>query len=137
MPNYMIRARFTADAWEALYTSSVDRREIISRTLEDTGGRLIDYYFNFGDADVIVITEAPDNVTAASAVIAVTRSGAITDVRTTVLMSYEESIEALRHSGAMVIHHLNRRRVTVAWYRQGLLFCASFSNVQRQIARVY
>lgn len=101
MPNYMIQARFTAEAWEALYSSDVDRREVISKMLEDAGGRLIDYYFSFGDADVIVITEAPDNVTAASAVIAVAKSGAVTDVRTTVLMSYEEGIEALRHSGAM------------------------------------
>ena len=35
MPNYMILARFTADASEALYTSSVDRREVISRMLEE------------------------------------------------------------------------------------------------------
>jgi len=101
MPNYMIQARFTTEAWEALYTSPVDRRDVISKMLEDSSGRLIDYYFSFGDADVIVITESPDNVTAASAVIAVARSGAVTDVRTTVLMSYEEGIEALRHPGAM------------------------------------
>ena len=62
---------------------------------------MIDYYFSFGDSDVIVITEAPDNMTAASAVIAIARAGAVTDVRTTVLMSYSEGIEALRRSGSM------------------------------------
>lgn len=101
MPLYMIQARFTSEAWEALYTSDVDRREVISKMLSDSGGRLIDYYFSFGDSDVIVVTEAPDNITAASAVIAVARSGAVTDVRTTVLMSYEDGIAALNSSGAM------------------------------------
>ena len=62
---------------------------------------MIDYYFSFGDSDVVVITEAPDNVTAASAVIAIARAGAVTDVRTTVLMSYDEGIEALKRSGSM------------------------------------
>ncbi len=62
---------------------------------------MIDYYFSFGDSDVIVITEAPDNMTAAAAVIAIARAGAVTDVRTTVLMSYSEGIEALRRSGSM------------------------------------
>ncbi len=100
MPLYMIQARFTSTAWEALYTSSVDRREVLSKMLEDAGGRLIDYYFSFGDSDVIVITEAPDNIAAASAVIAIARAGAVTDVRTTVLMSYDEGIEALRRSGS-------------------------------------
>jgi uncharacterized protein with GYD domain len=101
MPIYMIQARFTTEAWEALYTSDTDRREVISKMLSDAGGRLIDYYFSFGDADVIVITEAPDNITAASAVIAIARSGAVTDVRTTVLMWYDEGIKALQHPGAM------------------------------------
>ena len=62
---------------------------------------MIDYYFSFGDSDVIVITEAPDNTTAASTVIAIARSGAVVDVRTTVLMSYDDGIEALRRSGSM------------------------------------
>ena len=101
MPLYMIQARFTSEAWEALYKSSVDRRQVMSKMLEDAGGRLIDYYFSFGDSDVIVITEAPDNATAAAAVIAVARSGAVTEVKTTVLMSYDEGIEALRRSGSM------------------------------------
>ena len=101
MPLYMIQARFTSEAWEALYVSSVDRREILSKMLEDADGRLIDYYFSFGDSDVIVVAEAPDNVTAASAVIAIAKSGAVSDVRTTVLMSYDEGIEALRRSGSM------------------------------------
>ena len=101
MPLYMIQARFTSEAWEALYKSGVDRRQVMSKMLEDAGGRLIDYYFSFGDSDVIVITEAPDNATAAAAVIAVARSGAVTEVKTTVLMSYDEGIEALRRSGSM------------------------------------
>ncbi len=101
MPLYMIQARFTSEAWEALYSSSVDRREVLSKMLKDVGGRLIDYYFSFGDSDVVVITEAPDNVTAASAVIAIAKAGAVTDVKTTVLMSYDEGIEALGRSGSM------------------------------------
>ena len=44
---------------------------------------MIDYYFSFGDSDVIVITESPDNTTAASPVIAIAKSGAVTDARTT------------------------------------------------------
>jgi uncharacterized protein with GYD domain len=101
MPLYMTQARFTSEAWDALYSNKEDRREVLSKMLEEAGGRLIDYYFSFGDADVMVITEAPNNMTAASAVIAIAKAGAVTDVRTTVLMSYEEGIAALQHSGSM------------------------------------
>ena len=44
MPLYMIQARFTSTAWEALYASNADRREVLSKMLKDAGGRLIDYY---------------------------------------------------------------------------------------------
>jgi uncharacterized protein with GYD domain len=101
MPLYMIQARFTSAAWEALYTSEVDRRQVLSKMLEKAGGRLIDYYFSFGDSDVAIIADAPDNATAAAAVIAIAKAGAVTDVRTTVLMSYDEGLEALRRSSSM------------------------------------
>jgi len=101
MPLYMIQARFTAPAWEALYQSEVDRRQVLRTMLEHAGGKLIDYYFAFGEADVIVIADAPDNQTAASAVIAIARAGAVTDVKTTVLMTYEDGIAAVRRSAEM------------------------------------
>ena len=101
MPLYMIQARFTSEAWTALYASQTDRREVLSKMLEGAGGRLIDYYFSFGDSDVVVITQAPDNTTALSAVIAIAKAGAVTDIKTTVLMSYDDGIEALRRSGSM------------------------------------
>ena len=78
--------------------------------LEDACGRLIVYYFSFGDADLIVITEAPDNVSAASAVIAVARSSAVTDVRTTILMSYERVSRPSDIHERWVTRHQSRSR---------------------------
>ena len=101
MPLYMIQARFTATAWDALYESKVDRRSVLSKMLEGSGGSLVDYYFAFGDSDVVVIANAPDNRTAASAVIAIARAGAVTEIKTTVLMSYEEGIDAIQRSADM------------------------------------
>ena len=99
MPLYMTQARFTPEAWEAIYSGTPDRRQVVSDLLEEVGGRLIDYYFAFGDSDVVIISEAPDNVTVASAVVAIARSGTVTDIRTTVLMSYDEGVQAFRRSG--------------------------------------
>lgn len=48
-----------------------------------------------------MIAEAPNNMVAASAVIAIARAGAVTDVKTTVLMSYDDGIEAIRQSADM------------------------------------
>lgn len=95
---YLTQARLSADAMKAMASSDQDRREVLNQMLESVGGRLISYYFSFGDSDVAVITEGPDHVSVSSALIAVAASGTVTDVKTTVLMSYEDGVEAVKRS---------------------------------------
>ena len=51
--------------------------------------------FSFGEYDVVSIVDLPDNVTAAAVVIKAVAGRALKDVRTTPLLTVEESIEAL------------------------------------------
>ena len=48
-----------------------------------------------GEYDAYAIFEAPDNVSMASVVLAITAGGALASAETTVLMSVEETLEAL------------------------------------------
>ena len=98
MSVYMVQARLSREAFQAMATSDTDRRQVVGKMLEGIGGKLLGYYFAFGAADVVVIGEAPDNVSMASIAIAVASSGALADVTTTPLLSYEEGIEAIRGS---------------------------------------
>ena len=93
---YLTQHRATADAIKALAESSTDRREAVGNALESVGGKLHGYYFAFGDSDIIIIYEAPDHQAAVSVIAASILGGASYDLKTTVLMSYEEGIEALR-----------------------------------------
>ena len=54
-------------------------------------------YFAFGDADVYVIMDIPDNVTATRAALTVGASGAVT-VKTVVLLTAEEVDQATHQS---------------------------------------
>ena len=49
-----------------------------------------------GDDDIIVIAEAPDNVTMASVAINITSSGSLQGVTTTPLLSYEDGVKAIK-----------------------------------------
>jgi hypothetical protein len=53
------------------------------------------FWYGFGKYDGYVIYEAPDNVSLAGAVLAITAGGALASVETTVLMTVEETLEAL------------------------------------------
>ena len=94
----MIKASLTATSFKAMATSDTDRRKAVGTMLEGIGGKLIGYYFAFGDDDIIVIAEAPDNVTMASVAINITSSGSLHGVSTTPLLSYEDGVKAIKSS---------------------------------------
>jgi uncharacterized protein with GYD domain len=56
-------------------------------------------WVSFGDYDVVVLMQLPDNVSAAAFSIAVSAGGAVRAVKTTPLMSVEEGMDAMRRAG--------------------------------------
>ena len=73
-----------------------DRAAAVRPVVESLGGKLISLDYAFGDYDVVAIIEAPDNVTMAALAMAVGAGGALKDFKTTVLLSMEEAMEAMR-----------------------------------------
>ena len=59
------------------------------------GGDLHCFWYGFGEYDGYALFGAPDNVSMAGVVVAITAGGALSSVETTVLMSVEETLEAL------------------------------------------
>ena len=99
MPTYMTQVGYTAEAWAALTRNPEDRSTAIRGLAEAMGGRLISFYNSFGEYDVLVIYEAPDESTAAAIVLAAVSSRHLSGVKTTVLLSVEEGLEAMRKAG--------------------------------------
>ena len=96
MPYYMTQASYTADAWKAQIETAQNRVETIRALLEAAGGRLVSWYYSFGEYDIVLISELPDNVSIASVLIAAGGGGAVTKIHTTVLMTADEGQEAIR-----------------------------------------
>ena len=101
MAFYMYQAAFTPEAWAKMVKEPQNREQAIRPVIEKLGGKLIGYWFAFGESDAVVIVQMPDNVSAAAAALAATAGGAVKSLRTTVLMSVDESMQAMRKaSGA-------------------------------------
>src|SRR5918996_6243735 len=96
MPLYMQQIAYDSDAWAALTQNPEDRSEAFARLAETMGGRMVSFYNSFGEYDVLVIYEAPDETTAAAIVLAAISPGHLSRVKTTVVLSAEEGIEAMR-----------------------------------------
>jgi uncharacterized protein with GYD domain len=90
MPKFLVEASYTAEGLQGLMKDKASgRRTAVKRALEALGGKLEAIYFCFGDRDVIVIADVPDNSTAAA--IAITASAAgLVRIKTTPLLTVDE-----------------------------------------------
>jgi uncharacterized protein with GYD domain len=99
MPHYLHQVAYSREGWEALLAHPQNRIEAVRPAIEKLGGKLETAWFAFGEYDVVVITELPDNVSAAAISIAFAGGGACKTVQTTPLMSPEEALQAFKKAG--------------------------------------
>jgi uncharacterized protein with GYD domain len=96
MPHYLCQLSYTAEGWAALLRKPVNRVEAVRPAVEKLGGKIEGAWFTFGESDLIVLLDMPDNISAASFAIAVAAGGAVKSYKTTPLLSIDDGIEALK-----------------------------------------
>ena len=90
MARYLFLGSYSTEGARGLLREGGSRRrEAVARLLEGLGGRLEAFYYGFGETDLYMIVDVPDNVAAASASLVVGASGA-GRWRTVVLLTAEE-----------------------------------------------
>ena len=90
MPRYLYQASYTADGTKGLLKDGGSRRRIaVEEAARALGAKVEAFYFVLGDPDVIVIVDAPDNVSATAVSLVVNASGAVR-LKTSVLLTPEE-----------------------------------------------
>lgn len=96
MPHYLVQVAYSREGWEALVKQPQDRIEAVRPTFEGVGGKISSAYFAFGDYDVVLIAELPDNVSAAAIAMAFAGGGACKAVHTTPLLTSAEAVDAMK-----------------------------------------
>ena len=101
MPLYLTRFSYTPATWARLTKNPEDRREAAKQYIESVGGRLHGFWYAFGSHDGYNLWEAPDNVSMAAVAIAIGGGGALSEFETTVLLTVEETLDALSRAGSL------------------------------------
>src|SRR4029077_14508862 len=99
MPLYMYQASYTAKSMADQLKEPQDPVELIRPAMEELGATIVVAGFPFGEYDVVVVYEAPDDMTAASVAMAVPATGDVRSGKTTRLLSGQEWLESLRKRG--------------------------------------
>jgi len=97
MPKYLFKSKYTLEGGKGLTKGGggTARRNAVKESLEGLGGKLEAFYFAFGETDVYVIADLPDNVAAAALSLAVNAAGGA-QVEGTVLITAEEMDQAVK-----------------------------------------
>ncbi len=101
MPMYLTRFSYTPATWAKLVEHPEDRRTAAAQYIESVGGTLHGFWYAFGDHDGYNLWEAPDTVSMAAVAIAIGGGGALSSIQTIVLLSVEETMEALQRAASI------------------------------------
>jgi uncharacterized protein with GYD domain len=102
MPLYMYQAAYVADSWAAQLKNPQNRADSVGRAAcEAVGGKLVGSWYCFGDYDLIIIADVPDNESMSAIALAIAAGGAVKSAKTTVLMSGAEAVAGMKKADAV------------------------------------
>jgi uncharacterized protein with GYD domain len=101
MPLYLTRFSYTPATWAKLIKTPEDRRLAAKEYIDAVGGSLHGFWYAFGEHDGYNLWEAPDNVSMAATALAIGSGGALSSIQTTVLMTVEETMAAMRKASSI------------------------------------
>ena len=108
MPLYMVQGAYTAEALATMAKNPQDRSKPVRELMEKLGGRMIGFYFCFGEYDVVALGELPDDSAATAVALAAVSPGHLKAYKTTKLFTVEETMEAMRKAGSITFQGPSR-----------------------------
>ena len=100
MSKYLFQASLTAEGVKVTVRDGGSKRKAaIEQLIGSVGGNVEAFYYAFGETDLFVICDMPDNASAIAAVLAVVSAGTA-EVKTAVLLTPEEVDAAVKKSPA-------------------------------------
>ncbi len=98
MAKYLYQASYTVEGTKGLRKDGGSkRRAAAEKAVKSVGGKVEAFYFAFGEPDVYLIADIPDNVSCAAASLAINATGAVR-IKTTVLLTPEDMDRAAKKS---------------------------------------
>jgi len=94
MRRYMIQIKYNATSAKGLVANPQDRIPQAAAIMEKLGGRLVDFWFTFGDWDAVIIVELDSDVHAMAVAMADV-AGEVGETKVTVLYTMSDAVAAM------------------------------------------
>jgi uncharacterized protein with GYD domain len=94
MAIFITQGNYTSDAIRGLMAKPEDRTEELSKLAAAAGGKLIAFYYTFGEHDFLMIGEGPSEKDFAASLLVAAASGTVTNLKTTVAINAADMTQA-------------------------------------------
>jgi uncharacterized protein with GYD domain len=98
----MYQASYTAESWAAQLKNPQNRVDAVGKAAcEAVGGKLIGGWYCFGEYDLVIIADVPDDESMSAIALALAAGGALKSGKTIKLMSGAQGVEAMKKAEAV------------------------------------
>lgn len=97
----MVQFAYKSETVGKLLQNPEDRSIAVKNLFEKLGGKVLSFYYCFGDYDGIVIAEIPDNTSLAAASMVAFAGGGTAKIKTTILITVGEAMAAMKKSAGL------------------------------------
>ena len=99
----MIQFSYKPEVVAKLISNPEDRSIAVKNLIEKFGGRLLSFYYAYGDYDGVIIVEMPDSTAGLATTLSAFSQGGLTNLKTTILISVEEAVDAMKKASEATI----------------------------------
>jgi Uncharacterized conserved protein len=97
----MIQFTYKSETVGNLIKNPEDRSAAVGKLIEQLGGKMLGFYYSFGDYDGVIIADMPDNISLAATSIVAFAGGGTTKLKTTILFSVKEAMAAMKKASGL------------------------------------
>ena len=102
MALYMYQAAYTPESWAAQLKNPQNRVETVGKAAcEAVGGKMVGGWYCFGEYDLVIIADVPDDASMSAIAMAIAAGGALKAGKTTKLLTGAQGVEALKKADAV------------------------------------
>ena len=102
MALYLYQAAYTPESWAAQLKNPQNRVEIVGKAAcEAVGGKLIGGWYCFGEYDLAIVADLPDDESMSAIALALAAGGALKSGKTTKLLSGAQFVNAMKKADAV------------------------------------
>jgi uncharacterized protein with GYD domain len=97
----MIQFAYKSETVGKLITNPEDRSVAVRNLVEKLGGKLLAFYYTYGDYDGFLIVDMPDTTSTLATVMAAFSAGGTAKLKTTVIITVAEAMAAMKKASGL------------------------------------